>query len=120
MARIVREQDITIIELDERYDALEETNIDALASLMLAEVEKMQPPWLILDFRQTVYISSRVLEVLFRTWKRVNDREGRMAICCLSEFCAEVIHITRLDTVWDIHPSRAEAVDRLLSASSET
>jgi anti-anti-sigma factor len=115
MARIVRQNDITIVELDERYDALDEGCIEELSDLLLAQVEQIQPPWMILDFARTVYISSRVLEVLFRGWKRINDREGRLVMCNLGEFCAEVIHITRLDTVWDIQPTRDAAIERILS-----
>jgi hypothetical protein len=31
-------------------------------------------------------------------------------------FCAEVIHVTRLDTLWEIHPTRAAAVAALAQA----
>lgn len=118
MANISREDGVTIVELDHSYDALDEKPIEALSQLLLSETDSQETPHLLLDFSETVYISSRVLEVLFRTWKRVKDRRGRMVLCSLSPFCAEVLHITHLDTIWDIDPTRQQALQRLRSVEA--
>jgi hypothetical protein len=31
-------------------------------------------------------------------------------LCGVQPFCAEVIHVTRLDTLWESFPTREEAV----------
>jgi anti-anti-sigma factor len=122
MAYVTDEQGVTVLLLDKSYDALDEAQMESLSRLLLQQVEGSPRPQLLLDFSQTQYIGSRVLEILFRTWKRVTDRGGRMALCSLSPFCSEVLHVTRLDTIWTIEPSRKAAIDRLKDRSpvSET
>lgn len=113
MAYITEEQGVTILLLDKSYDALDEAHLDSLSRMLLQQIEGAPRPLIVLDFSQTEYMGSRVLEILFRAWKRVNDRGGRMAFCCLSPFCAEVLHVTRLDTIWPIESSRKSAIDRV-------
>jgi anti-anti-sigma factor len=114
MARSFQQDGITIIEMDETYNALEEEPIEALSNLLLTEVENNRGrPLLLLDFGQTVYMGSRVLEILFRTWKRLKDRKGRMVLCSVQPFCAEVLQITHLDRIWDILPDRQAAIAAL-------
>lgn len=111
----VRQQDgITIVEMDESYNALDEGPIDALAALLMREIDKAPgPPRLVLDFTRTSYISSRVLEVLFRTWKRVKERDGRFVLCGVQPFCGEVLQITHLDRIWDIVPDCKAAIEAM-------
>ena len=111
MAKSFQQDGVTIIEMDETYNALEEEPIEALARLLLAEVQKAPRPLLVLDFSQTVYMGSRVLEVLFRTWKRLKERKGRMVLCSVQPFCGEVLEITHLDRIWDILPDRKSAIE---------
>lgn len=114
MARSSRHDGITIIEMDEAYNALDEEPIEALAALLLSEAQQTPgPPLLLLDFSKTVYMGSRVLEVLFRTWKRLKDRHGRMVLCGVQPFCGEVLQITHLDRIWEILPDRQAGLDAL-------
>lgn len=114
MAQSFRQDGITIIELDEAYNALDEAPIEALAALLLAEVEKAPgSPLLLLDFSRTHYIGSRVLEVLFRTWKRLKERQGKMVLCGVQPFCGEVLQITHLDRIWQTVPDRQAGFDAL-------
>ena len=117
MAYVTDEQGVTVLLLDKSYDALDEAQMESLSRLLFQQVEGSQRPLLLLDFTHTEYMGSRVLEILFRTWKRVTDRGGRMALCCLSPFCKEVLHVTRLDTIWTIESSRKSAIDRLKDRS---
>jgi anti-anti-sigma factor len=108
----VRQQDgVTIVEMDESYNALDEGPIDALSELLMSQIEKASgTPRLVLDFTRTNYISSRVLEVLFRTWKRVKERNGQFVLCGVQPFCGEVLQITHLDRIWDMHSDSQAAV----------
>jgi anti-anti-sigma factor len=117
MASALQQGDVTIVEMDESYNALDEGPIDALSDLLLAEVEKApDPPRIVLDFSNTTYISSRVLEVLFRIWKRLKERQGKMIICSVQPFCGEVLQITHLDRIWHLAPDRKTALEEVRSA----
>jgi anti-anti-sigma factor len=110
MAKVSRQQGATVVALDRTYDALDPPSIEGLSQVLLGEAERIDPPWLVLDFTNTEYISSTALEVIVHAWKRLSTREGRMALCNLNDFCAEVLHITRLDHIWHVAATRDEAV----------
>jgi anti-anti-sigma factor len=117
MAYVTDEQGVTVLLLDKSYDALDDAQMDSLSRLLLQQVEGAPTPLLVLDFSQTEYLGSRVLEILFRTWKRITDRGGRMVLCCLSPFVSDVLHVTLLDSIWTIESSRKSAIDRLKDRS---
>lgn len=115
MAEVTREQDVTVVELDKTYDALDTEAMQQFKQLLLGQVATVDPPRVVIDMNRTEYIGSRFIELLFRTWKQLRDRDGQMALCSLSPFCTEVMKIARLDKVWTMHPSRAEAVEAVQS-----
>jgi anti-anti-sigma factor len=118
MATVSEEQGVRVLSLDKSYDALDDEHLESLSRMLLEQVETSPQPRLVLDFAKTEYMGSRVLEILFRAWKRVNARGGRMVLCGLSPFCAEVIHVTRLDTIWPIEPHRKAALDYINDRAS--
>lgn len=113
MAEITREQDVTVVELDKAYDALDTAGMQRLDTLLQEEVGTADPPQIVFDMSHTEYIGSRFIELLVRTWKQLRDRNGQMALCGLSPFCRDVIRTTRLEAVWAVHDSRDEAIAAL-------
>jgi anti-sigma B factor antagonist len=64
----------------------------------------------VLDFHNTDYYGSTALGFFVKLWKRVRERNGRMAFCCLSDHEKEILAVTRLDGLWPICASREEAI----------
>jgi anti-anti-sigma factor len=64
----------------------------------------------VLDFRKTDYYGSTALGFFVKLWKRVRDRDGRMAFCGVSDHEREILRVTHLDGMWPICSSREEAV----------
>lgn len=111
MANIVKQQDVTIVELGMEYSGLDDPT-DLIASL-LAAADEAEPAKLVLDLSETKYFDSQFIEVMIRVWKRIVSREGEMTLCGLSPFCSEVIQILKLDSIWTIYKTRDEAVAAL-------
>jgi anti-anti-sigma factor len=65
---------------------------------------------LVMDFHKTDYFGSSALAFFMKLWKTVKGRSGCMAFCNLSEHEQEILHVTKLDTLWTICASRAEAM----------
>ena len=65
---------------------------------------------LVLDFHKTSYYGSTALGFFVRLWKTICTRKGRMAFCNLSDHEKEILEITKLDGLWDICSTRAEAL----------
>lgn len=114
MATIHNEQGLTIVEVDPEYDSLDEWRIRDFRGLMLDAADHAERPLMLIDLAATTFIGSSFIGVLVRTWKRLRDRQGRMALCNVSPDCANVLHVTRLDTVWDCFSSREEGIRGLL------
>jgi anti-sigma B factor antagonist len=101
MSQVRRQSHVTVIELDTEYDALDQARFEQARDLLLAEAQSAQPPLVALDLAKTAYMGSAFVEVMFRAWKRVRDRGGRLVLCGLQPFCVEVLHAARLDTMFD-------------------
>jgi anti-anti-sigma factor len=64
----------------------------------------------VLDFHKTDYYGSTALGFFVRLWKRIRDQGGRMAFCSVSKHEREILQVTKLDDLWPICASRAEAL----------
>ncbi|MCH8830403.1 MAG: STAS domain-containing protein [Planctomycetes bacterium] len=108
----VSQQDgVTVIALGPEYENLDEHLLDELQRSILAVVDEAKPPRIVLDLSHTQFFGSAFIEVLFRAWNRINSREGgRFSVSGLTPYCAEVVSITHLDQLWQIHKSKEEAV----------
>src|ERR1022692_4787169 len=51
----------------------------------------------VLDFHQTDYYGSTALGFFLKLWKRVRNRNGRMAFCNVSDHENEILRLTKLD-----------------------
>jgi len=115
MCRSIRVKGIVVIEFGASYASLNDDALEEAGGLLLTEAVHVQPPRLVLDLSQTDLIGSTFIELLVRAWKRLRERGGTMVFCGLHPFCVEVLEVTRLTTLWDIYPTRAEAVESLIS-----
>ena len=116
MAEVQRIQDVTVIELDAEYEAFDQARLQKIRELLLSQADTAEPPLVILDLSPTRYMGSAFIEVMFRTWKRVNERQGRLVLCGVQPFCAEVLRTTRLDSVVKSYENVAQAVAALQSS----
>ncbi len=110
MSNITRVDGVTVFEIDQEYDSLDEQTLNELGTKLLAAVEQADPPVLLLDLTRTTFIGSSFLGVSIRAWKRLRDRHGRMALCHVNDLCREVLKASKLDSIWDVYPTREEAV----------
>jgi anti-sigma B factor antagonist len=65
---------------------------------------------LVLDLTPTEFIDSTGLSVLLNGLRRVTRQRGRMALVCTNPTVLRLFEITRLDTTFDIHPTREDAL----------
>ncbi len=111
MPNIVQDQDVTVVELGAEYRGLDDPS--GLIAKLLEAASAAEPAKMVLDLTATKYFDSQFVEVMIRTWKRLGERNGEMVLCGLSPFCADVIRILKLDTIWPTYETRAEAVAAL-------
>lgn len=65
---------------------------------------------LVIDFSNVSFISSIGLRALMIAIKQVKPQGGRMVLCALSPMVDEVFRISRFDLLFEIFPTRVEAL----------
>lgn len=108
--RRIDQGNAVVVVLDANYSAFDEAVIEETQDELLTIVEERQPPRIVLDFSETEYFSSVFFEVLFRVWKRVQERGGFFAIAGLKPACHEIMVTAKLDTLWPIYPDWQSAL----------
>ena len=64
----------------------------------------------VLDLSGVEFIDSTGLSVILNGLRRVTRQRGRMALVCTNPTVLRLFEITRLDSTFDIHASREEAL----------
>jgi len=88
MTEITSQDDVTVIELGEEYENLDEAVLNDLRTLILKAVDEAEPPLVVLDLSHTKFFGSSFIELVFRAWNRLRDREGgKFVISGLTPYC---------------------------------
>ena len=105
---------VTVVSLvGAEYENLDERLLDGIRAALLDIAQSTNPPLMVLDLSHTKFFGSAFIEILFRVANRMKNRGGKFALCGLTQYCAEVIHITHLDSLWPVLPESSAAVAKL-------
>jgi anti-sigma B factor antagonist len=102
----------TVVTLGPDYKNITEDIVPSVSASLLAAAANEQP-LLVLDFASVEFFGSSFIEVLFRVWKRLQERGGKFALANVSTYCREVLRTTHLDTLWPVCDSVESAAAQL-------
>ena len=68
---------------------------------------------LVLDLHKVDFIDSTGLSVLLNALRRITRSGGQLMLVCSNPTVLRLFEITRLDTTFDIRPTRKEALSRM-------
>lgn len=102
--------DVTVVELTDKK-ILDEISIGQIGEQLRQIVLQQASPKLVLDFVNVQYMSSSALGMLITLHKRVRESGGQLRMCCIQPAIYEVFVITRLNEIFQILPTRQEAVE---------
>jgi anti-sigma B factor antagonist len=98
-------RDVLILEADNGIDSFDvQAGLDELVRLIEGGAR-----WLIVDCSQLGYISSVGLTTLIRLHKRLTERGGVLKLAAVQPPLAKLLHITRLEQVFEMYPSVEDA-----------
>lgn len=103
---IKEEQDVRIVELPARIDAVSAQRVDETLTAMLNSNQRK----LICNFVNTEYISSAGLRVLLSVLKRMTKLGGRFFLCSFKPGITEIFNMAGFVSLFTIFPSEAEAL----------
>ena len=89
---------------------LDELHIAKIGKALNQCVVDLHGAPLVVDFGSVTNMSSSALGMLLTLHKHVCEDEGKLVLCNIQPTIADVFRITRLDNVFDIVDSRAEAL----------
>ena len=104
---------VTIIELLDRK-ILDGVNILQIGEQLTALTSQAAQPRFVLDFSNVAHLSSSALGVLITLSKRVREKAGQLRLCGIQPAILEIFVITRLNEIFQICPSRQEAVGSIV------
>jgi len=114
---ITLEGRVTVLTMPAELAELDELQVASIRDELLNLADTADRAWVVLDLSNVEFFGPAFIEVIFRVWHRVTGRnEGKFAIVGLGRFCREVIHVTHLDNLWNVHDARNDAV-RLMHAA---
>lgn len=97
---------ITVVVFGEEYETLNEPLLHATSAALLELAARVEPPLVLLDMAQTQFIGSPFLALVFRFWRRLTTRGGRMVMCSPQDVVSDVLRVTQVDKLWSIHATR--------------
>lgn len=90
---------------------LDETNIQVIGTQMFALVEDDGRRKVLLDFSNVEYLSSAALGKLIVMDKKLKAAQGQLSMCDVRHEILEVFKITKLDNLFTIYDTRAQALE---------
>ncbi len=108
------------IENDEKY-AVIVSQVEKLDSLSAPDLKseilyliKSGVRNIIVDMEQSRYCDSSGLSALLTGNRLCKDNKGTFAICCLQPTVEKLVNISQLSSVFNITPTRNEAIDLVM------
>lgn len=89
---------------------LDESSIQQLGSELEKVVQSKEGIKLVVDLSNVDYVSSAVLGRLVKIYKLVKQISGKMKLAGVKNNILQVFKITKLDKMFEIHPTRDKAV----------
>lgn len=103
------EGDVTIVELTDRK-ILDEVSILHIGEQLNTLVVDKPAPKLIVDFTNVAHLSSSALGMLITLHNHIRQRDGKLSLCNIQPQIYEIFVITRLNDIFKISESRAQAL----------
>jgi anti-sigma B factor antagonist len=107
--RLKKIGDITQVEFIDR-NILDEANIQMIGEELATIIATPGKPKLLISFSNVDHLSSAALGALITVRNRLNEKGGQLRLSDIDPQIYEVFVITRLNKLFEIHPTAAEAI----------
>ncbi len=69
---------------------------------------------LLVDLTGVTFFGSAFIELLLQMWNNIKQKaDAKMGLCGATDYCVDIIVITKLDTIWPIYKDRSEGLAEL-------
>ena len=109
----IAERDAVVVAQITRTGLSEEDNIEHLGQELAMLVEQFGCRLLVVDFQIVTLITSAALGKFIALHRNLHRREGRLALCGITEMMADVLSATKLDEYFRVAANVEEAIGLL-------
>lgn len=102
------DKDIRIVEFV-NSKILDEANIAEIGQTLATLIEEKPAPKMLLDFTNVDHLSSAALGMLINANNKIKQKNGQLRLATIKPQIYEVFVITKLNKLFKIFPTRAEA-----------
>ena len=106
---VVTEMNARVVEFTNNK-ILDEANIAEIGATLFSLIDEGENPRVLLDFANVDHLSSAALGMLINANNRVKQRNGQLRLTNIKPQIFEVFVITKLNKLFRIHPTRADAL----------
>ncbi len=106
---VTQQKDIRIVEFTNNK-ILDEGNIAEIGQTLNTLIDERGNPRVLLDFANVDHLSSAALGMLINVNNRIKQKNGMLRLTNIKPQIFEVFVITKLNKLFRILPSRAEAI----------
>ncbi|MGD0461850.1 MAG: STAS domain-containing protein [Tepidisphaeraceae bacterium] len=106
---VVSQKDIRIVEFTNNK-ILDEGNITDIGTTLIALIDEAGKPKLLLDFSNVEHLSSAALGMLINVNTKIKKKDGQLRLSNIKPQIFDVFEITKLNKLFKIKPTRAEAL----------
>ena len=108
--RVRREEGVTRIEFMKK-DILDESNIQQIGEEISTIIEQTDAPKILVSFANVRHLSSAALGTLITINNKIKNKNGMLRLSDIDPQIYEVFVITRLNQIFQIHESAADALE---------
>jgi anti-sigma B factor antagonist len=105
-SRITQNLNVTVLELNGRFDAVEGQQIKT----WFDQLNRVTPKQIVVNLSEVIFIDSTALAVLVQGLKYCRQLDGDLFLCGLQSQVEIVFELTRLDKAFRIFDNQVEAV----------
>ncbi|MDZ4688708.1 MAG: STAS domain-containing protein [Planctomycetaceae bacterium] len=105
--RTASEGDVFVVEICQPVGSLSDSVVLTQLDEVLDALKSSGLAKLLVDFRQTPYFGSSLLEGLRLLWNCIHAADGKMVLCNPSQVGREILEIAKFDHLWPIVNDRA-------------
>ena len=106
---VTEHKDVKVVDFIENK-ILDEANIAEIGQQIRALIEAKDRPKVLLDFANVDHLSSAALGMLIEVNNRVKQQNGQLRLASIKPQIMEVFEITKLNKLFRIMPTRADAL----------
>lgn len=77
---------------------------------LLKAVDAWNKPKIVINFTKVTHLSSSFISKLVVAMRSVKEVKGTIKLCCMRPAIQEIFKITKLDKVFEIHPTQERAI----------